>query len=165
MSAAVETMAYHGEVPWHGEGRTISDPYNLETTFAESGLDWRVGTVPLFREGGERIPYNGLVRETDGYLLDVVGKNWTPLQNESMFEWFRPWLESRQVQRETAGSLSHGRRVWVLARLSGIGEGEVMSGDKVVPYLLLANGHQRNFAVRAGFTPIRVVCRNTLYAS
>src|SRR5262249_13689107 len=62
---------------------------------------------------------------------------------------------------ETAGSLAGGSRVWVLARLNRTPM-VVAPGDEVVKFLLLSNSHDGSLAVRVGFTPVRVVCNNTL---
>jgi phage/plasmid-like protein (TIGR03299 family) len=51
--------------------------------------------------------------------------------------------------------------VWVLAKLNR--EPLVVApGDEVEKYLLLSHGHDGSLAVRVGFTPVRVVCANTL---
>jgi len=56
--------------------------------------------------------------------------------------------------------------VWILARLTGE-EAEVgtKAGDTVRPYLLLSTSHDGTRSTSVVFTPIRVVCWNTLSAS
>jgi phage/plasmid-like protein (TIGR03299 family) len=49
----------------------------------------------------------------------------------------------------------------VLAKLN-LAPIEVARGDEVDKYILLSHGHDGSLAVRCGFTPIRVVCQNTL---
>jgi phage/plasmid-like protein (TIGR03299 family) len=53
--------------------------------------------------------------------------------------------------------------VWVLARINRAPSVIVAKADDVVQkYILLSNSHDGTMAVRVGFTPIRVVCANTL---
>jgi phage/plasmid-like protein (TIGR03299 family) len=51
--------------------------------------------------------------------------------------------------------------VWVLAHVAG-SKTEIVPGDRVDSFILLSNSHDGTLAVRVGFTPIRVVCANTL---
>lgn len=53
-----------------------------------------------------------------------------------------------------------GERVWVLAKLAD--PILVVADDVVERYLLLSNSHDGRGAVSIRFTPIRVVCQNTL---
>ena len=47
MVAAVETMAYAGEVPWHGLGTKVSNDISIDDMLRESGLNWNVELVPV----------------------------------------------------------------------------------------------------------------------
>ena len=62
------------------------------------------------------------------------------------------------VRYETAGSLSDGKRVWLLARM----DTTKICGDDVTPYLVFTNSHDGTGAIKVAMTPIRVVCQNTL---
>ena len=94
-------------------------------------------------------------------MLGVVGPRYAPLQNKDAFAWFQPFLDAREAALHTAGSLRDGSRIWVLAKLNRDPAGD-RRGDEVEKFLLLSHGHDGSLAVRAGFTPIRVVCQNTL---
>ena len=95
--------------------------------------------------------------------MGSVGPRFRPLQNLSAFRFFEPFVQSGEVVLETAGSLRGGQRVWVLARICRdplvIVPG---ADDTVLPYVLLANGHDGTMAVRVGFTAVRTVCANAL---
>lgn len=86
------------------------------------------------------------------------------MQNEDAFKWFQPFLDAKEAALHTAGSLQEGSRVWVLAKMNR--DPLVIAADDVVEkFILLSHGHDGSLAVRVGFTPIRVVCANTLALS
>ena len=91
----VETMAYAGQLPWHGLGTKVSEDISVDDMMVEAGLDWRVAKVPSFASfNGEDI-YSGhdmLIRESDGMPLDMVKQNWNPVQNADAFDFFRESL-------------------------------------------------------------------------
>ena len=91
----------------------------------------------------------------------VVGPNTHPLQNTNAFEFFDGFIQAKEALLETAGSLDEGRKVWVMAKIQRPNS-EIVKGDEVAKFVLLSNSHDGTTAVRVGFTPIRVVCANTL---
>lgn len=168
MPANVESMFWVDELPWHGLGNELpaENYYEIEPAIKAAGLDWEVGLKPLYHklDSGELSELDcrfATVRSDTGAVLGTVGPQSKPFQNAAAFEWFKPFLESRQAAFHTAGSLDEGRKVWVLAKLN-LDNVEVVKGDEIAKFLLLSNSHDGTTAIRVGFSPIRVVCANTL---
>jgi phage/plasmid-like protein (TIGR03299 family) len=166
MSANVETMTYFGQKPWHGLGTELTgdDVYSIDQAILKSGLDWAVSLETLKTEDGKIAPAKAVVRSTDQSILGVVGKTYKPLQNQRAFNWFQPFVDSKAFSIHTAGSLDKGKKVWVLAKNESVAN-DILPNDKVESYLLLSNSHDGTLTCRVGFTPIRVVCQNTLSAA
>ena len=166
MAHMVETMAYAGELPWHGLGVKVNETIGVDDMLKEAGLDWRVAKIPSFANFNGKEIYSGhdmLVRESDGQPLDMVKQNWVPVQNADAFEFFREFVEAGDMEMHTAGSLQDGKRVWCLAKVKD--DFTINGDDRVDSYLLLTNPHMYGRAVDIRFTPIRVVCNNTLTLS
>lgn len=163
MAHMVETMAYAGEVPWHGLGVPVSNDLTPTQMMKKAGVDWTVSEQQAFIEfKGERLPtgQKALVRNTDGKILTNVGENWNPVQNEEAFDFFHEYVMAGDMEMHTAGSLKDGQIVWALAKVKD--SFELFSGDTVESYLLFSNPHQYGKSIDVRFTPIRVVCNNTL---
>jgi len=166
MAHQVETMAYAGSVPWHGLGVPVSNDLSPTMMMEKAGLDWKVREVESFVEfDGRKIPtgHKSLVRETDGKILTNVGPNWNPVQNEEAFNFFGEYVVSGDMEMHTAGSLRGGQMVWALAKVKE--SFDLFGGDQVDSYLLFSNPHQYGRSIDIRFTPIRVVCNNTLSLS
>lgn len=161
MPAAVENMMFVGETPWHGLGNKVDDGINVNDAIVAAGLDWEVGLKDLQTVDGVPVSHRATYRKSDGSILGVVGPRYTPLQNKDAFAWFQPFLDADECSIHTAGSLHYGQKVWVLAQLNR-DNSEIVSGDEVCKFILLSNSHDGTTAIRVGYTPIRVVCVNTL---
>ena len=92
--------------------------------------------------------------------MTQVGKNWHPVQNEEAFEFFSEYCLEGSMEMHTAGSLKGGKMVWGLAKVKG--EFEAVKGDPVEQFFLFSNPHEYGKSIDIRFTPIRVVCNNTL---
>ena len=166
MAHMVETMAYAGQLPWHGLGTRVSENISVDDMLKESGLDWEVQKVPAYAElNGQKIAsgHDMLIRTSDNTALDMVSGNWNPVQNAEAFDFFREFVEAGDMEMHTAGSLQDGKRVWCLAKVKD--SFTINGNDQVDSYLLLTNPHMYGRAVDIRFTPIRVVCNNTLTLS
>lgn len=161
MVAAVETMFYVNETPWHGLGNKLEEPPTIADAILQAGLDWEVGLKDLFTAEGTKVPARATFRESDSKILGVVGPRYTPLQNKDAFEWFQPFVDSGLANLHTAGSLQEGKKVWVLAEIQRE-PSVIVPGDEVAKFIMLSNSHDGTTAIRVGFTPIRIVCANTL---
>jgi phage/plasmid-like protein (TIGR03299 family) len=162
MSHEVESMLYVNEVPWHGLGLRLEKPPTTREAILAAGLDWNVSLKPLcIKEDQTDVGWNATVRDTDNSILGVVGPTYKPLQNVDAFSFFDPFVESGVATLETAGSLKMGKRVWILAKVAG-DPVEIVKDDAIERFILLSNGHDGTLAVRVGFTPVRVVCSNTM---
>ena len=166
MAHLVETMAYTGEVPWHGLGVSVSNDLTPNQMMEKAGLNWTVDKVDAFvRIGDEEVAtgQQALVRSSDNKILTNVGKDWNPVQNEEAFEFFSEYVLAGDMEMHTAGSLKEGKMVWALAKVKE--SFDILGGDQVDSYLLFSNPHEYGKSIDVRFTPIRVVCNNTLTMS
>src|SRR5262245_50923802 len=164
MAHEIETMTYFGKAPWHGLGTALDaeDVYDWQKTCRKAGLDWEVELAPLVTtDTQDKVRHKAVRRKSDARILGVVGPRYATLQNKDAFAWFQPFLDAKEAALHTAGSLRHGSRVWVLAKLNR-SPLVIAPGDEVEKFILLSHGHDGSLAVRIGFTPVRVVCQNTL---
>lgn len=161
MAHLVEKMFSVKQAPWHRLGIIIEDAPTIEQGIIMAGLNWTVSTKPLFLQDGRNVEAQATIRDSDNSILGVVGPDYTPLQNMDSFKFFQPFIDAGLAKLETAGSLDSGKKVWILATLNR--DPIVVTGNDIVQkYLLLSNSHDGTRAVRVGFTPVRVVCNNTL---
>jgi phage/plasmid-like protein (TIGR03299 family) len=175
MAHNVETMAYAGEVPWHGLGTKVPATLTPAQMLKKAGLEWEVRRAPQFAEielydaktgklvkkkiaTGKEVLY----RSTDGRILTHVSEDWHEIQNHEAAEFFAEFVEAdASMEMHTAGSLRNGELVWFLAKVT---DGFTVFGkkDRVESFLLFTNPHQYSRRYDIRFTPIRVVCNNTL---
>ncbi len=159
MAALVETMYATREKPWHGLGTVVKEAPTSEEALRLAGLDWNVVQEPIYTPFREKIDgFKANVRDSDRKVLGVVSDRYKVVQNVEAFS-FTDELLGQGVRYETAGSLSGGKRVWLLARLP---RKYIIAGERISPYLVFSNTHDGSGSVKVAVTPIRVVCNNTL---
>jgi phage/plasmid-like protein (TIGR03299 family) len=161
MAHEVENMFSVKETPWHGLGHIVTEAPTVEQVLTMAGLDWSVSMRPLYLGDGTEVGQKAIMRDSDNSVLGYAGKRYKPLQNSEALDFFRVFHDSGECSFETAGSLRSGQKVWIMAALNSP-EMEIVKGDTVRKYLMLSNGHDGITGIRVGFTPVRVVCANTL---
>lgn len=168
-ASGTASMFYVDDPPWHGLGQRLANPATSAEAIKAANLDWTVSKQQLFVQQGQgHVPVQdryAVMRPPQGeeegnVVLGVVGKGYTPLQNSEAFAFFDHIVGKNAAIYHTAGALGQGERVWMLAKLPGTIQ--VIGDDITDKYLLLANSHDGSSAVQVKFTPIRVVCNNTL---
>jgi len=157
-------VAYAGEKPWHGIGTELDRPATAAEAIAAAGLNYRVAKVELQTTNGIMLNRHvATVNMEDSTVLGVVGPDYQVLQNKDAFGFFDSVVGEGQAVYHVAGALGKGERIWILAKLP---EPLVIAREDIVEkYLLLTNSHDGTSAMRMYFTPVRVVCQNTLIAS
>lgn len=162
MAHEIETMAYSGEAPWHKLGTRVLPDTTPDEMLIQAGLNWNINKEGLITaDSKQSVPeHYALVRSTDLRVLGHCGKNYKPVQPSEVLKFFHEFVETGGMKMETAGSLSHGKHIFALASIQ---ESFVLANkDKVEGYLLFSSPNVAGKAMRILFTPVRVVCNNTL---
>lgn len=110
------------------------------------------------------------VREDINKTLGVVGSKYGVVQNNKAFE-FIDIITSGEIggtQKpviETAGILGEGERMYVTAKMPSKLFIDGDDSEGIDDYILFTNSHDGSGAVTILFTPLRVICQNTLNAA
>jgi len=164
------SMMYTGEVPWHKLGTRLDRPATAAEAIEAANLDWEVAKLPLFATNGAHgVRIEGKyatmradkIGKPDCKTFGIVSEGYTPLQNRDAFGFFDTLVrDDKAAIYHTAGALGNGERIWILAKLP---DDIIVAGSDITQkYLLLSNNHDGKAGVQIKFTPIRVVCNNTL---
>jgi phage/plasmid-like protein (TIGR03299 family) len=162
-------IAWQGGTPWHQLGTRIRGGNNIDQAVELARLGYVVELCEMVL-ADERIMVDGfkatIRRESDGKIvqLGVVGDSYRVVQNSAAIEVLRPLVESFGYTVECAGALGRGERAFMLLRM-GDQTIQPVAGDDVRGYLLMYWSHDGSTGIHVMFTPIRVVCQNTLNAA
>lgn len=166
------------EKAWHGLGQIVADYPTSAEAIRFAGLDYTVEKRKLFTydsennaapETGIIIPeievpnYYATVRKDTEAVLGVVGREYRVVQNRDAFTFFDAIVGGDGIQYETAGALGKGERIFITAKLPDYIK--VGSNDLIEKYLFLTTSHDGMGSIMAAFTPVRIVCANTLNAA
>jgi len=156
------------ELPWHGLGKILEFAPTAADAIKIAQMDFTVDATPLFARINDRekiLKDKKCTYRTDTEdVLGIVSKRYEIVQNVEAFDFFDYAVGEGQAIYETAGVLGKGEVIFITAKMPDtirIGK----SDDIIDKYLLLTMGHDGSLAIHAMFTPVRVVCNNTLLAA
>jgi len=162
---------------WHGLGQLVEQYPSSAEALKMAGLDFTVekrklfttpntpsfGRVSVSRAAIEIPNYFATIRTDTEQVLGVVGKDYQIVQNVDAFSFFDSIVGGDGIYYETAGALGKGERIFITAKLPGYIR--VGKDDLIDQYLFLTTSHDGLGSITAAFTPVRIVCNNTLNAA
>ena len=157
------------EKAWHGLGTIVQGYPNSREALQFAGLDFTVLKRPNTHvlDSGETITSHSSFYtyrpDTGAILGDRLGADYQVMQNRDAFAFFDSIVDGDGILYETAGALGQGERIFITAKLPDyirVGKEDLME-----KYLFLTTSHDGYGAITAAFTPIRIVCNNTLNAA
>ena len=160
------------EKPWHSLGQVVTNYPTSKKALEYAGLDFWVEKRSLFTSkksyalNGERLivqDHFATVRTDNETVLGIVGKGYQTVQNTDAFSFFDSIVKGEGILYETAGALGKGERIFITAKLPSYIR--VGREDLIEQYLFLTTSHDGSGSITAAFTPIRIVCNNTLNAA
>lgn len=117
------------------------------------------GIVPVYNKLHKFNRQFATVRTDNNIPLGIVGNKYTIVQNIEAFEFFDDVAGDGIAEYETAGALGNGEVVFITAKVT---ESMTIHKDQIDKYLLISLSHDGSSAITVAYTPIRVVCNNTL---
>jgi len=159
-------MMYAGQIPWHGLGTKVEKEVTSAAALRLAGLDWVVEKRPVYFQAGaavqEVMDKKAIVRTEDESILGIVANTYEPIQNTEVFDFLDSLVGEGLAMFHTAGSLFGGRRIFISCKLPTSFK---VGPDQIDKYLVAMTSHDATTAFHIKWTPIRVVCNNTLTAA
>lgn len=157
------------EKAWHGFGQISDESLNSREVLIQAGLDYTVTKAPHIYHmpsGTEIISDNSFYTfrtDSEQILGDGLGPDYHVVQNVDAFTFFDSITKGEGIRYETAGALGKGEKVFITAKLPNYIK--VGKDDLIEQYLFLSTSHDGTESITIAFTPIRIVCNNTLNAA
>lgn len=175
-------------LPWIKGAKNVEDCKTSKEVMKKAGLDFfvkkcsLVAKMPMnfnnvadvqdedddsFFYGGDtyrECPNAYATYRTDRNIpLGIVGSKYEVVQNIDAFDFFDKIVGEDNAKFQTAGAFGDGHRIFVSAKLPN--SIELKNRDLIDNYLIFTNTHDGSTGVNILFSPIRVVCENTLNAA
>lgn len=154
------------EKAWHGLGQIVDDYPTSEEAIIHAGLNYEVEkkTIALLENSEEIKTHFATVRNDTSQILGIVGSKYEVVQNRSAFTFFDSLVQDGSgIKYETAGALGNGERIFITAKMPDVLR--IGRNDDIEQYIFLTTSHDGSGSIMAAFTPVRIVCNNTLNAA
>jgi len=148
---------------WHDVGVRVETEKTAEEAIKLAGLDYAVSQSPLFANERKVEDFVAITRDDNKSILGITSPKYQIVQNVNAFSFFDTVVGEGQAVYHSAGALGQGEKIWILAKLPN--DIIINRDDVVEKYLCLSNSHDGKSSLKMYFTPVRVVCQNTLNMS
>jgi phage/plasmid-like protein (TIGR03299 family) len=148
---------------WHGLGTVVETEVTAKEAIKLAQLDFNVVKTDLFANDKKVESHVAITREDTKDILGITTPKYQIVQNIDAFGFFDTVVGDGQAIYHSAGALGLGERVWILAKLPN--DIIINKDDTVEKFLCLTTSHDGKSSLQMYFTPIRVVCENTLNMS
>ncbi len=167
---------------WHNLGVVVDKAQTSAQAIKLANLDFEVAYADVKAEiitdedikNGTLVPHDELIpntkaiyRKDTGHILtkdaNLVTDKYEIFQNWEAFDFIDSLIQKGEAVYHTAGVLFNGEVIFMTAKLP---QSVFIKGhDRIDQYLLLTTRHDGLGSIRVKFTPIRVVCNNTLMSA
>lgn len=153
---------------WSGLGKNVSGLKTAEAAIKAANLDWEVGLKPVWARNDSGSGYDeiadsqAIYRKDNQKVLAVLGNRYHPIQNSEAFRFFDEVVGEGQAVYDFCGSVSGGRRVWILARLNGKLFLDSKPDDISEKFVLLVTSHDGSSSLSMQTIAHRISCANQL---
>ncbi len=148
---------------WHGLGTVVETEQTAQKAIELAKLDYKVIKADLFTSTKKLDSHVAIIREDNQDVLGITTSQYNVIQNVDAFGFFDTIVGEGQAIYHSAGALGKGERIWILAKLPN--DIIINKDDIVEKYLCLTTSHDGKSSLKMYFTPVRVVCQNTLNLS
>jgi len=155
------------EPAWHGLGEVFNKDLKLNASEAMTKADILFGInkypqVVKMEDGTElatesfAVVRDPVAEDPEPRVLATVGNDWTAIQAKELGKMLDPISEKFPV--ETAGAIGKGEKIFLTMDAGG----STIAGEDHELYWLVTDHRDGTGALTVAFTPVRVVCQNTL---
>ncbi len=164
MAHEIEGEKFVGtQVAWHRIGTLVDHPMTAQEALNKAGLDTYNELQPMFIQDEDRLievpNKKAVVRVDDLKILGIVGNWYKVIQNRECFDFMDSIIGEGRAVYETAGSLRGGTQIFLTVKFPQVSK---IGPDKIDQYVLLTSSHDGSIPLRVMWTPVRVVCANTM---